>query len=92
MSENGTDYYNLMHGLNFNDTIIYGKASLDARYPNAESRTEYGPYQGKIVDFPDSGTVTRYTRLGVRDDGFHGDSPIYYVRLGDIIKTGEVNK
>ena len=85
-------YYDLLQRLKFNDTIVYRKASLDARYRDAENREEPGPYQGKIVDFPDSPgsnvIVTEYSRVGVRDDGFHGTAPLYYVRLGDIIKLG----
>jgi hypothetical protein len=80
------------HTLNFSlgDEISFTKAELDARYIGGgfqDLKQENGPYRGyKVVDFPDSeNRFYEWARIGVRKDGFQGQTPLYYVRCKDVI-------
>jgi hypothetical protein len=78
------DYDRFIRQLNYNDPVTYTQAEPDSRYREAEPR-RIGIFTSRIVDFPDDPPYGQFTRLGVRDDGFNGHAPIYYVRLQDIL-------
>jgi len=85
--DNDMDYdrlYRFIRQLNYNDPVTYIRATPDRRYPEAEPRW-IGIFTSRIVDFPDDPPYGQFTRLGVRDDGFNGHAPIYYIRLQDIL-------
>ncbi len=86
------DWYSLIRSLKFNSMITYTQATIDSRYASefGDQVRENGPYHGKVVDLPDDPPHTQFSRVGVRHDGFHGMTPIYYVRLQDIDFIGDV--
>ena len=87
MTNHEQNYFTL--DFHFNDEISFTQATLDARYTGAGLRDlqpENGPYHHyKVVDFPDNDRFSEWSRIGVRKDGFHGYSPLYYVRCQEVI-------
>jgi len=85
---NEQNYFTLNFKLG--DDISFTEAELDIRYIRGgfqDLKRENGPYTSyEVVDFPDSESrFFEWARIGVRKDGFNGQTPLYYVRCKNVI-------